>query len=79
MKGICRSATRITRLSTGGRKEKNMVGFTLREPPEESGNAEKDIKEMFLWARELYDSLWLVEFAAVQAKKNKKDKEEETQ
>lgn len=56
-----------------------MVGFTLREPPEESGNAEKDIKEMFLWARELYDSLWLVEFAAVQAKKNKKDKEEETQ
>ena len=67
-------------MSTGGRKERlGMVNFTLREPPEESGNAEKDIKEIFLWARELYDSLWLVEFAAAQAKKNKKDKEEETQ
>lgn len=56
-----------------------MVNFTLREPPDESGNTEKDLKELFLWARELYDSLWIVEFTALQERKNKKDGKEETE
>ncbi len=54
-----------------------MANFTLREPPEESGVSSEDIKELMLWCRELYDSIWLAEFSAAQQRKKKKGTDDE--
>lgn len=55
-----------------------MANFTLREPPSVSGRAERDIEEIYSWAAELYENLWLLNFVSAQKKKNQK-KEEKNQ
>jgi len=54
----------------------NVANFTLREPPEGSGNYEKDYRELYSWCRELYENLWLVNFVEVQQRKNQKEEVE---
>jgi hypothetical protein len=49
-----------------------MANFTLREPPEGTGNYQHDYNELLLWCRELYENLWLVDFTAMQQRKNQK-------
>lgn len=48
------------------------MNFTLREPPEQSGSHENDLRELGEWCRELYESLWLIDFTSVQQRKNQK-------
>lgn len=50
--------------------------FTLREPPEESGNYKKDISELIWWCRELYESLWLSNFSETMQRKKKGTEDE---
>lgn len=48
-----------------------MINFTLREPPALSGDYKSDSTEIYNWLCELYESLWLANFAAIQEKKKK--------
>ena len=50
-----------------------MNNFTLREPPVLTGNYKDDSGELYKWFCELYEQLWLGNFASVQEKKNKKE------
>ena len=52
-----------------------MSNFTLREPPAPVGRGTEDIKELYSWCCELYDSLWLTQFVAAQQRKSTMDEE----
>lgn len=47
-----------------------MSNFTLREPPQDSGNVNENINNLLLWCQELYDNLWIAELLLTQERKN---------